>query len=304
MQLQIGSRKSKLAVIQAEWVKAELIKVEPSLEVTLQGITTEGDRDQQSSLQSIGGKGVFVKDIEGALLRMEIDLAVHSLKDVPQTLPAGLTLGPFPKREDPREALISKSGKKLKDLFSGAVIGTSSPRRETQIKFQFGEKFQFKPLRGNVETRIKKLDEGEYDALIMAVSGLKRIGLASLITEIIEPGILMPAPCQGCLGLELRAEDSRTLELLQKIKDPVSNITALAERAFLSRLGGNCLVPVGSFTEVRGDRLVMRAIILDNEGKKAARAEYSGDITSAGPAGRKLAEDLLANGGASLLGSL
>lgn len=302
MKLRIGSRGSALAVIQSEWVAAELKKKTPGLEISFRKIVTAGDRDQSPSFSSVGIKGVFVKEIEEALLAKEIDLAVHSLKDVPQNLPSGLLLGPAPMRQDARDALISRFGEQLHELPRNSTIGTSSPRRRAQILYKYAKrKYKLEPLRGNIDTRLKKLHDGKYDAIILAVAGLKRLGLESEITQILEFDDIFPAPCQGCLGLELREDDKEILQLLEKIKDDSSNISSRAERAFLQGLGGNCFVPVGVFSQLSDKILKMKAVLLDADGKTAVRAEQSGGGENPELVGYELAERLLYEGGSELM---
>lgn len=303
MTLRIGSRGSKLAVTQARWVADELKKKNPGLEISFQEIVTAGDKDQSANFQAAGGKGVFVKEIEDALLANEIDLAVHSLKDVPQTLPDGLMLGPFPAREDFRDAVVSRFGEVLGELPRKSTVGTSSPRRQAQIAHLFKKRgYNIEPMRGNVDTRLKKLQEGKYDAIVLAAAGLKRLGLEGEITHILEPSVFLPAAAQGCLGLELREKDAVTLALLETIKDPVANITAVAERAFLMGIGGNCYVPVGAYSEIVGDELKMKAVILDTTGEKAVTATERGPKTEPQLVGFQLAERLLHEGGSELMG--
>lgn len=300
--LRIGSRGSKLAVAQARWVAAELLKKNPGLEITFQTIVTAGDRDMSANFEAAGGKGVFVKEIEDALLAKEIDLAVHSLKDVPQNLPGGLKLGPFPAREDFRDAVISRFGELLGELPRRSKIGTSSPRRQAQVVNLFKKRgYAIEPLRGNVDTRLKKVQEGKYDAIILAAAGLKRLGLEVEITHLLEPSVFLPSATQGCLGLELREDHGAVLELLESIKDPAATITALAERAFLQGLGGNCSVPVGAYSEIIGEEIKMKAVLLDASGETAIRVEETGPKSDSLLVGFKLAGRLLYEGGSELL---
>lgn len=301
MRIRIGSRKSKLALAQAHWVARELKSKDKNIETELVGITTQGDRDAQSSLKTIGGKGVFVKEIEEALLKNEIDLAVHSLKDVPQSLAPGLMLAAFPKREDPRDAFISRFGEQLHELPKGSTIGTGSPRRQSQVLNKFKDRYKIEPIRGNVDTRLKKCHDGAYDAIIMAVAGLKRLGLDKEITEILEPAEILPAPGQGCLGLEIRSEDQQFLDLVSLIKDETSDLIARAERAFLQGCGGDCMVPLAALGEIKGNQLKMRAMILSLDGAKKIEVEQKGDLEFPELVGAKLAGQLLQEGGAELI---
>lgn len=302
MTLRIGSRGSKLAVSQARWVAAELKKKHPALEVAFREIATTGDKDMSANFQAAGGKGVFVKEIEDALLANEIDLAIHSLKDVPQSLPGGLILGAFPAREDFRDAVVSRFGEVLGELPRNAIIGTSSPRRLAQVKHLFKKRgYNVEPLRGNVDTRVKKLQEGKYDAIILAAAGLHRLGLTDEITHYLEPSVFLPAATQGCLGLELRDSDATTRALVESIKDTDAAVTAGAERAFLTGLGGNCLIPVGVYSQVNRDELKMKAVLLTSDGSTAVYAEERGPIAEPQLVGFQLAERLLHDGGSELM---
>jgi hydroxymethylbilane synthase len=302
LKVRIGSRGSKLAIVQAEWVGGLLHRTVPGLDLKFVRIVTTGDKDTGPSLQAIGGKGVFVKEIEEALLRDEIDLAVHSLKDVPQALPPGLRLGPCPQREDIRDVVISRFGEQLNELPKGSTIGTSSPRREAQVRRAHWKRgYRLEPIRGNVDTRLKKVRDGQYDAIILAAAGLKRLGLAGEITEYLAPERMMPAPCQGCLGLELRDDRPELLQLLESIKHEESDITARAERAFLQALGGDCTVPVAAHSNVVGRTLVMKALLLDSTGEKIATAAEDGDAATPEFVGARLAGRLLHDGGSDIM---
>lgn len=302
MKIRIGSRGSRLAVTQARWVGDRLAARHPGLEVEYRQITTTGDRDAQSALTAIGGKGVFVKEIEEALRSRDIDLAIHSLKDVPQTLAAGLRLGPAPLREDPRDAVVSRFGELLRELPRGSTIGTSSPRRAAQIRNRYARRlYRVEPIRGNVDTRLKKVQAGDYDSVVLAAAGLNRLGLSGEITEVLDPEEMMPAPCQGCLGLELREDDASTLELLHLIRDEAADVTSRAERAFLQALGGDCLIPVGAFAQLSGANLTLSAVLLDAGGARAVRAREEGASAEAELVGAKLAGRLLMEGGSEIL---
>jgi hydroxymethylbilane synthase len=301
-EIRIGSRASRLAVTQSEWVGAALKEKNPALAITYVHMKTEGDKDLSSSLQSLGGKGVFVKEIETALLKNEIDLAVHSLKDVPQTLPPGLRLGATPKREDQRDAVISRFGEQLNELPRGSTIGTSSPRRQAQIRYRYPKKqYRLEPLRGNVETRIKKLQDGEYDSIVLALAGVRRLGLENEIHQIMELDELMPAPGQGALGLEHRIEDEATKELIESIRHDESDIRSRAERAFLQALGGNCLIPLGAYAVVTNDEIRMVGQLLDMKGERSIRVEERGSAHEPELVGAKLAGRLLFEGGSEIM---
>jgi len=299
--LRIGSRGSKLARAQAEWIGRELKSASPDLNVSFTWITTTGDKIKAPSLQDVGGKGLFVKEIEESLLGNEIDLAVHSLKDLPQMLSPGLQLGPFPRREDPRDALLSRFGEHLHELPRGSIIGTSSPRRRAQIYNCYKKKYAVEPIRGNVDTRLKKLENGDYAAIVVAAAGLKRLGLESSITQTLEFDEMLPAPGQGCLGLELRADDERILNLVEKIKHEPSDFTARAERSFLQAVGGDCFTPVACSAIMVGEELHMEALILDPDGTTAYRVQEQGPATEAELVGAKLGGRLLYEGGSEIL---
>jgi hydroxymethylbilane synthase len=236
LKLRIGTRKSKLALWQANFVANELKKHFPDLEVELVKITTKGDKILDVPLAKVGGKGLFVKEIEDALLRNEIDIAVHSLKDVPTFFPEGLGLVSIPKREDPRDAFLSVKYNSLKELPEGAVVGTSSLRRKVQLKINRPD-LKIEDLRGNVDTRIRKLEEGQYDAIILAYAGLKRLGLEEKVKQVFSPEFMIPAVGQGLLGIEARLEDIETIRLVSVLNDTESEIRAKAERAAESILG-------------------------------------------------------------------
>lgn len=287
---------------QAHWVRDQLTSKNANLSVTIDGIRTQGDRDANASLAAIGGKGVFVKEIEDALLRQEIDVAVHSLKDVPQKLPDGLILGSHPKRENPRDVLISRVGKLIHELPKGSKVGTGSPRRRAQIQYRYHEhQYKFEPVRGNVETRIEKLKKGQVDALVLALAGLKRLGLEDEITQILEPEIMLPAACQGAIGLEIRREDDELIKILETIKDPESDCCIRAERAFLKGIGGDCTIPLGALAHVSKREIKMKAVLLNEEGSQLVKAEESGALDRPEYVGSLLAERILHDGGSDII---
>lgn len=303
--LRIGSRASRLAVAQAEWITAQLKSHWPDLSIQWIPISTTGDKDLTSSLPSLGGKGIFVKEIEDALLRRDIDLAVHSLKDVPQSLPQGLILGPYPQREDPRDAVISRFGELLNELPKGSIVGTSSPRRSAQIQRLYKKRnYRFEALRGNVETRIRKVREGIVDAAILALAGLKRLGLESEVNQVLEEDEMMSAPGQGCLGLELRSDDAETLALVEPLRHAESDHAARAERSFLQALGGTCLAPVATRWHHKEDQLGMDAALWDLTGTQEIRVQETGRWDQPELVGAKLAGRLLYEGGAELLAKM
>lgn len=253
-ELKIGTRGSQLALFQANWVKDQLVQTHPGLKVTLIKIKTTGDKIQDAPLAKIGGKGLFVKEIEEALIQKRIDLAVHSIKDVPTEFPQGLHLSVITKREDPRDVFISRSGKTLKDLPQNAKIGTSSLRRQAQI-LHFRSDFEMIPLRGNLDTRLKKLKTMNLDGIVLALAGVKRLGLEERITEIIPTDISLPAIGQGALGIETRLNDKMVEEQIQFLNDKDSWIAVSAERAFLKKLEGGCQVPIAAFARAVGTTL-------------------------------------------------
>jgi hydroxymethylbilane synthase len=305
MRLRIGARGSKLATTQTQWVGERLRRLNPAMDITYEWITTTGDRDANSALQGIGGKGVFVKEIEEALLDERIDLAVHSLKDVPQSLPDGLILGPFPEREDPRDALVSRFGEQLNELPRGSTIGTSSPRRRAQILARYRKRdYRIETIRGNVDTRLQKVKDGKYDAVVFAYAGLKRLGLEGEVSQILETDEMLPAPGQGCLALELRAADAATAEMVVGLRHEESDVSARAERAFLRRIGGNCLVPLGFRFSFEGDTIRLEAAVMDLDGTAVVRASEAAPRSAADAAGAALADRLIANGGGDILKKL
>jgi hydroxymethylbilane synthase len=299
MSIRIGTRGSELALAQTAWVKAEIEEQYPDARIETILIKTSGDRFSEASIQAIGGKGIFTKEIEDALLRDEIDLAVHSMKDLPVELPAGLTVAIVPKREDPRDVLVSARGTRLKELSAGAKLGTGSLRRTAQI-LRYRQDLSVMPIRGNVDTRLKKLDHGEFDALVMAAAGLKRIGREQRITEYISNEICLSAAGQGALGLESREGDPMR-DQLWFLHDPASFAEVAAERSFLKRLGGGCHVPVGARAIAEGARLTLFGVVASPDGSSLYRGETSGTAADGKELGWELAEDLLAQGAESFL---
>ncbi|WP_404453710.1 hydroxymethylbilane synthase [Oceanobacillus kapialis] len=257
----VGSRKSNLALTQTNWVIDQLKKAGVQNEFEVRKIVTKGDRILDVTLSKVGGKGLFVKEIEQAMYDKEIDFAVHSMKDMPSTMPDGLTISAIPAREDHRDAFISKNNVALKDLPKGAIIGTSSLRRAAQMLAERPD-VSIKWIRGNIETRIRKLQEEDYDAIILAVSGLKRVGLSEeLITEYLEPEICVPAVGQGALAIECREDDQELHNLLDVINDQYTTRTVTAERTFLHLLEGGCQVPIGGYAYLDGDEIVLTALV-------------------------------------------
>jgi hydroxymethylbilane synthase len=300
--IRIGSRGSTLALAQASWVKTAIESQSPDAQVELVTIKTSGDRFIDTAIQAIGGKGIFTKEIEDALLRNEIDIAVHSLKDLPTELPDDLTIAAVPRREDPRDVLVSRSGDRLERLPAGAKIGTGSLRRRAQI-LHYQPQLSVVPIRGNVDTRLRKLDGGEVEALIMAAAGLKRIGQAGRIVEFISPEICVSAVAQGALALETR-QDASVRETLDLLDDIATYTEVSAERAFLSRLGGGCQLPVGARATAEGDKLKILGVVANPDGTSLFRGELSGSVAEAVELGQELADQLLNKGADKILAKL
>ncbi|MEO8046527.1 MAG: hydroxymethylbilane synthase [Nitrospirota bacterium] len=296
----LGTRGSKLAVQQSEWVQAQLHALAPHVTVTLRRIQTSGDKILDVPLAQIGGKGLFVKEIEEALLSGEIDLAVHSMKDVPTELPEGLEILCVPPREDPRDALISRDGWSFKDLPRGARIGTSSLRRQSQFLYARPD-LAIAMLRGNLDTRLKKLHEGQFDAIVLAAAGLRRLAWAHEITEYLSPQICLPAIAQGALGIEGRQEDVFIRALLSGLNHAPSKTAVLAERALLHRLQGGCQVPIAAHATVAGAGVRLEGLVSSVDGKELLRDAAEGTIEDPESIGTQLAERLLSRGGDRIL---
>ena len=297
--IRIGTRGSTLALAQTAWVKGKLEEKFPDTRIETILIKTSGDRFLEASVQAIGGKGIFTKEIEDALLRHEIDIAVHSMKDLPTDLSAGLIVAAVPHREDPRDVLVSAGAKRLSDLSAGAKIGTGSLRRRAQLLY-YRRDLMIVPIRGNVDTRLKKLDQGEYDALVMAAAGLKRIDREERIAEYISNDVCLSAAGQGALGLESREDDS-IREQLSFLHDPATFAEVTAERSFLNRLGGGCHVPVGARGIAEGEKFRLLGVVANPDGSSLFRGETSGCVAHAEELGRELAERLLSQGAQQIL---
>ena len=303
--IKLGTRGSQLALWQANWVKSEIEKRNPGLEVEIVKIKTTGDKILDVPLAKVGGKGLFVKEIEEALLDKRIDLAVHSMKDVPTDFPKGLHLAAITEREDPRDALIiSQKSKvksqKFKDLHQGAIVGTSSLRRSSQI-LNIRPDLKISQLRGNLNTRLKKLDEGQFDAIILAAAGVKRLGWADRITEYLPPDVSLPAIGQGALGIETRIDDQEINKLVLFFDHPATSIAVRAERALLKRLEGGCQVPIAAHGEVKGNNLNLIGLVASTDGKKVIKDSVSGTTDKAEALGIELAEKLLKMGAWDIL---
>jgi len=301
--VKLGTRKSLLAMTQSTWVKNKIEQKWPDVEVQLVKITTKGDKILDVPLAKVGGKGLFVKEIEEALLRKDIDIAVHSLKDVPAELPDGLEVSVFPEREDARDALISRNGQLLKDLPQGARIGTSSLRRVAQLR-KVRPDFQIEALRGNLDTRLKKLEDGEFDAIILAAAGLNRLSLSDKITECLDPELMLPAVGQGALGIEFRCDDDEIKKILASIHHEETAICVKAERAFLARLEGGCQVPIGAHATLCDGELELDGMVGDEEGMRIIRMRMNSTPDKADALGRELGTAILENGGREILREL
>ncbi|PLX45602.1 MAG: hydroxymethylbilane synthase [Deltaproteobacteria bacterium] len=298
--LKIATRKSQLALWQANWVKDQLEALHPGLKVELVKIVTKGDKILDVPLAKVGGKGLFVKEIEDALLDGRADIAVHSMKDVPTDFPEGLYLSVILKREDPRDAWFSAKGETLETIPAGSKVGTSSLRRKVQLKARRPD-INFDDLRGNVDTRLRKLEEGQYDAIVLAAAGVKRLGMADKVTDYIDSDDVLPAVGQGAVGIECRIEDPETNALIAPLKDEVTWTQVIAERAFLGRLEGGCQVPIACYAEVEGDDIRLRGLVGSLDGETILTAEGSGKKGSEIELGVALADELLAKGAKEIL---
>jgi hydroxymethylbilane synthase len=301
--LTIATRESALALWQAEHIRARLATLHPGTAVELLGVTTQGDRVQDKSLAEIGGKGLFIKELEVALADGRADLAVHSLKDVPMEMPEGFTLAAICEREDPRDALVSNHYLDLAGLPGGARVGTSSPRREAQLR-ERDPLLSIQPLRGNVNTRLAKLDQGQYDAIILAAAGLKRLGLAARIASLLDPEECLPAAGQGALALECRTDRTEVIAALEPLADRETTLATAAERAFARGLSASCHTPLAAYAIFRHDELWLRGLLASESSVEVIRGERSaavGDEHEADALGRALAADFLARGAGRLV---
>lgn len=301
--LKIATRQSPLALWQAEHIRARLQELHPDLTVELVKFVTQGDKILDTPLAKIGGKGLFVKELEAALLDGRADLAVHSMKDVPMALPEGLTLAVICEREDPLDAFVSNTFEKFADLPQGARVGTSSLRRKSQILKQRPD-LQIIDLRGNVGTRLSKLDDGQYDAIILASAGLKRLGLENRIRHTIEPNVSLPAVGQGALGLECRADDQEVLALIQPLLHIETDVCVRAERAFNAYLEGGCQVPIAGYATLQDGKIHIEGRVGSPDGQTLLRAEMTDEAHNAQQLGENLARNLLEQGAGDLLKAL
>ncbi|MDQ3186207.1 MAG: hydroxymethylbilane synthase [Pseudomonadota bacterium] len=299
----IATRESMLALWQANFIRERLAELYPQTEISIFGMTTRGDQILDTSLSKIGGKGLFVKELEQALEDRRADIAVHSMKDVPMNMPSGYTLAAIAEREDPRDAFISNQYADLEMLPAGSVVGTSSLRRESQLRAHFPH-LQVRPLRGNVQTRLRKLDEGQFAAIILAAAGLKRLGLAARITALLSPELSLPAVGQGALGIECRADRSNLIKLMQPLHHLETAQCVEAERAMSRALGGSCQVPLGGFAEITGEVLRLRGFVATPDGTSIISDELSGEPEMGAVIGARLAQKLKVRGAGEILAAL
>jgi hydroxymethylbilane synthase len=298
--LRLGTRASALALWQANYVRDRLLEHHDQLVVELVEITTEGDRILDRPLNQVGGKGLFVKGIEDQLLDGSVDVAVHSMKDLPGHEPEGLAIVCTPPRADPRDVLVGPPGSRLESLPAGTRLGTSSLRRAALAK-RINPGLELVSIRGNVQTRISKIEQGIVDAILLAAAGLERLGMVEPIAEHLDPERFCPAACQGILAIETRSDDAEVIELLAPLQDPATAIVAAAERAFLQRLEGGCQVPMACHATLIGDELHVRGLVVDPSGEPLFDGRLSGTADQAAELGRTLASELLAAGAASVL---
>ncbi len=302
-QLIIASRESALAMWQAKHIQARLQTLYPNCDVQILGMTTTGDQILDSPLSRIGGKGLFVKELEMALADGSADLAVHSMKDVPMNLPEGFLMAATGEREDPRDAFVSNNFKALENLPAGSIVGTSSLRRQSQIQARFPH-LKIESLRGNVQTRLRKLDEGQYAAIILAAAGLIRLGLGERIRDFISPTDSIPAVGQGALGIEIRADRIDLIEVLAPLNHMDTQLCVEAERGFSRALAGSCTVPLGAYALREGDHINMTGFVASVDGKQMLRESVTGSIDNAETVGQELAAKLVARGADKILAAL
>jgi len=301
--LRIATRKSQLALWQAEYVKSQLLAAHPDLQVELVKMSTQGDKILDTPLAKVGGKGLFVKELETGLLQGDADIAVHSMKDVPVELPEGLHLPVICTREDPRDAFVSNAYENLDSLPQGARLGTSSLRRQSQIAAQRPD-LKIISLRGNVNTRLQKLDDNQYDAIILAAAGLKRLGMEDRIKECLDPSVSLPAIGQGAVGIECRNDDARVNNLIAPLNDPKTQLRVRAERAMNQRLNGGCQVPIAGYAEFDHGLILLRGLVGSVDGKTLLKSEIAGPVENVDEMGIVLAEDLLSQGADKILQAL
>lgn len=298
--LTIATRESPLALKQSEWVKNKLQQLHPSLAIDFLGITTHADKNLHVTLDKIGGKGLFVKELEEALYDGRADIAVHSMKDVPMLLPPELIIPAICEREDPRDAFVSNKYASLAQLPTSAIVGTSSLRRHAQLAAARPD-LTIIPLRGNINTRLKRLDDGDYDAIILAAAGLKRMNFTQRIKSYLSTDESLPAAGQGALGIECRENDEHLVSLIKALNDAATFACVTAERAVCRQLQGGCMVPVAAFAELDKDQLTLRGLVANSKGTKILRAHSSGHAKDAENLGKQVAEDLLQKGATTIL---
>lgn len=296
----IATRESPLAMRQAEWVKNELQKIHPHLSVDFLGITTQADKILDVTLRKIGGKGLFVKELEEALLDGRADIAVHSMKDVPMDLPSGLVVPVICERDDPRDAFVSNHYKSVMQLPMNSSVGTASLRRQTQIRALRSD-LNLVDLRGNINTRLRRLDEGDFDSIILAAAGLRRMGFAERITAYLSTDETLPAAGQGALGIECREDDAATQSLIASLNHPHTHTCVIAERAVCRRLNGGCQVPIAAFAELHHDKLTLRALVSDKSGIRILRSRLQGEPANADSMGTRVADELIQQGAEKIL---
>ena len=304
--LKIASRRSKLAMVQTLWVKDQLERYIPNLEVSIEAMATQGDKILDVALAKIGDKGLFTKELEAQMLVGHADIAVHSLKDLPTNLPNGLKLGCITKREDPADALVVSTKNdcyKLETLPQGSIVGTSSLRRLAQLRNKYPH-LVFKDIRGNVITRIEKLDAGEFDCIILAAAGLKRLGFESRIHQIIPSEVSLHAVGQGALGIECKSDDKKVLEIINILEDKPTSQRCLAERAFLRELEGGCQVPIGVNSKIQNEQLCLTGMVASLDGERLIKDQYIGNINDPEEVGKELAKKLKQQGAEEILSEI
>jgi hydroxymethylbilane synthase len=301
--IKIGTRGSKLALWQANWVQSVLKQKSPSQAVELVTIKTQGDKILDVPLAKVGGKGLFVKEIEQALLARRIDIAVHSMKDMPADIPEGLYIGAIPERENPLDVFISRSGAGFNELAGGSVIGTSSLRRSAQLHYARPDMVT-QPIRGNLDTRLKKLESENFDALVLAAAGVKRLNLEHKITEYLDPELMLPAIGQGALCIEIRKDDSIVGSLVASLDHAATRAAVTAERAFLKRLEGGCQVPIAGHGRISENQFTLTGLVAEVDGTRVIKGEKSGPLNASTSIGIELAEELLAKGADKILEKL
>ena len=301
--IKIGTRGSVLALWQAEWVKSEIEKQDKNFSVELVIIKTKGDKILDVPLAKVGGKGLFVKEIEDAILDGRVDMAVHSMKDVPAEIPEGLFIKTITKRENPYDVLVSKNGETLSKLPQGAKIGTSSLRRSSQI-LHLRPDIQIVPLRGNLDTRLKKLETENMDAIILAAAGIHRLGFQDKITQYIKTDEMLPAVGQGALGIEVRKNDPQIISIVEKMNDPETHIAVIGERAFLHEMSGSCQVPIAAFATISGSEICLEGMVAQIDGSTLIKEKISGPTEDAQNLGKSLAKRILDLGAKEILDSI